>query len=249
MYKVVLIRHGESLWNKENRFSGWVDVDLSEKGVEEAHNAGKNLLLEKYVFDLAYTSFLKRASRTLDIVLEEMNMMNIPIIRSWKLNERHYGSLQGLNKSEIATKYGEAQVKMWRRGYDVAIPPLSKEDPMYPGNDPLYKDLKSEEIPLSENLKMVVERVVLYWNDEIVPNIKVGKNIIIAASGNSLRALIKHLENLSAEEIVEINVPTAIPLVYELDSDLKVIKKYYLASEEQLKKALETVANQGKVKA
>ena len=248
MYKIVLIRHGESLWNKENRFAGWVDVDLSEKGIEEAHNAGKKLLAEKYIFDLAYTSFLKRASRTLDIVLEEMNIQNIPIIKSWKLNERHYGSLQGLNKSEMAVKYGENQVKTWRRGYDVAIPPLNKQDPMYPGNDPLYKDLKEEEIPVSENLKMVVERVVPYWTNEIVPSIKAGKKIIIAASGNSLRALIKYLENLSAEEIVEINVPTAIPLVYELDSELKVIKKYYLASEDQLKNALETVANQGKAK-
>jgi 2,3-bisphosphoglycerate-dependent phosphoglycerate mutase len=249
MYKVILIRHGESLWNKENRFAGWVDVDLSEKGVEEAHNAGKKLLAEGYVFDLAYTSFLKRASRTLDIVLEEMNLKGISIIRSWKLNERHYGSLQGLNKSEMATKYGEEQVKMWRRGYDVTIPPLKKEDPMYPGNDPLYKDIKKEELPLSENLKMVVERVVPYWNDEIVPNIKAGKRIIIAASGNSLRALIKHLEKLSAEEIVEVNVPTAIPLVYELNDNFEVINKYYLASEEQLKQALDTVANQGKVKA
>ncbi len=249
MYKVILIRHGESLWNKENRFAGWVDVDLSEKGIEEAHNAGKKLLEEGYVFDLAYTSFLKRASKTLDIVLGEMNLKEIPIIRSWKLNERHYGSLQGLNKSEMATKYGEEQVKMWRRGYDVTIPPLSKEDPMYPGNDPLYKDIEKSELPLSENLKMVVERVVPYWDNEIVPNIKSGKKIIIAASGNSLRALIKHLEKLSAEEIVEINVPTAIPLVYELNDNLEVIKKYYLASEEQLKKALDTVANQGKVKA
>lgn len=178
-----------------------------------------------------------------------MNLKEIPIIQSWKLNERHYGSLQGLNKSEMATKYGEEQVKMWRRGYDVAIPPLTKEDPMYPGNDPLYKDVKKEELPLSENLKMVVERVVPYWNDEIVPHIKNGKKIIIAASGNSLRALIKHLEKLSAEEIVEINVPTAIPLVYELNDNLEVIKKYYLASEEQLKQALDTVANQGKAKA
>jgi len=248
MYKVVLIRHGESLWNKENRFAGWIDVDLSEKGIEEAHDAGKKLLTENYLFDLAYTSFLKRAVRTLDIVLNEMNLTDISVIRSWKLNERHYGSLQGLNKSEMANKYGEDQVKMWRRGYDVAIPPLSKEDLMYPGNDPLYKDLKPEDIPLSENLKMVVERVVPYWNDEIVPNIKLGKKIIISASGNSLRALIKHLEKLSVEEIVDVNVPTAIPLIYELDSELEVIKKYYLANEEQLKKALETVTNQGKAK-
>lgn len=247
MYKIVLIRHGESVWNKENRFAGWVDVDLSEKGVEEAHNAGLKLKSEGYNFDLAFTSYLKRASKTLDIVLNEMGL-TIPIVKTWKLNERHYGSLQGLNKSEMATKYGEEQVKKWRRGYDTVIPPLSKDDPMYPGNDPLYKDLKPEEIPLSENLKMVVERVVPYWNDEIVPKIKEGKQIIISASGNSLRALIKHVENLTPEEIVEFNMPTAIPYVYELDSDLKVIKKYFMASDEELKKALETVANQGKAK-
>jgi 2,3-bisphosphoglycerate-dependent phosphoglycerate mutase len=248
MYKIVLIRHGESLWNKENRFAGWVDVDLSEKGIEEAHKAGIKLKEKGYSFDLAFTSFLKRATRTLDIVLEEMNLSNIPVVKTWKLNERHYGSLQGLNKSEMATKYGEDQVKQWRRGYDTVIPPLSKDSPMYPGNDPLYADLKPDEIPLSENLKMVVERVVPYWNEEIVPKIKEGKNIIISASGNSLRALIKHLEGLSAEQIVEFNMPTAIPYVYELSPDLAVVKRYFLASDEELKTALETVANQGKAK-
>ncbi len=247
MYKIVLIRHGESVWNKENRFAGWVDVDLSEKGIEEAHKAGIKLKNEGYVFDLAYTSYLQRAKKTLDIVLNEMGL-NIPIIETWKLNERHYGSLQGLNKSEMATKYGEEQVKKWRRGYDTEIPPLSKDNPMYPGNDPLYKDLRPEEIPLSENLKMVVERVVPYWNNEIIPKVKEGKNIIISASGNSLRALVKHIENLSPEEIVEFNMPTAIPYVYELNDNLQVIKKYFLASDEELKKALETVANQGKAK-
>ena len=247
MYKVVLIRHGESVWNKENRFAGWVDVDLSPKGIEEAHNAGKKLKTEGYKFDLAYTSYLQRASKTLDIVLDEMGL-NIPIKRSWKFNERHYGSLQGLNKSEMATKYGEDQVKLWRRGYDTAIPPLTKDDPMYPGKDPLYKDLSPEEIPLSENLKMVVERVVPYWNDEVVPNIKSGKKIIIAASGNSLRALIKHIEDLSPDQIVEFTMPTAIPYVYELDAELKVINKYFLASEEELKIAIDTVKNQGKAK-
>jgi 2,3-bisphosphoglycerate-dependent phosphoglycerate mutase len=247
MYKIVLIRHGESLWNKENRFAGWVDVDLSEKGVEEAHNAGKKLKDAGYVFDLAYTSYLKRANRTLDIVLQEMGLV-IPINKSWKLNERHYGSLQGLNKSEMATKYGEVQVKKWRRGYDTAIPPLTKDSPMYPGNDPLYKDLKPDEIPLSENLKMVVERVVPYWEEVIVPELKAGKKIIISASGNSLRALVKHIEGLSAEEIVEFNMPTAIPYVYELNDDLSVLKKYFLASDTELKSALETVANQGKAK-
>ncbi len=247
MYKVVLIRHGESVWNKENRFAGWVDVDLSPKGIEEAHNAGKKLKANGYDFDLAYTSYLQRASKTLDIVLNEMGL-NIPINRSWKLNERHYGSLQGLNKSEMATKYGEDQVKLWRRGYDTPIPPLSKDDAMYPGKDPLYKDLKPEEIPLSENLKMVVERVVPYWNNEIVPNIKAGKKVIISASGNSLRALIKHIENLSPEDIVEFTMPTAIPYVYELDNDMKVLRKYFLATDDELKVAIDTVKNQGKAK-
>ena len=247
MYKIVLIRHGGSVWNKENRFAGWVDVDLTDKGVEEAHNAGKKLLSNGFVFDLAYTSMLKRANKTLDIVLSEMGL-NIPIKKSWRLNERHYGSLQGLNKSEMASKYGEDQVKLWRRGYDTPIPPLTKDSPMYPGNDPLYKDLKEDEIPLSENLKMVVERVIPYWEGEIVPNIKSGKHIIVSASGNSLRALIKYIENLSPDEIVEFTMPTAIPYVYELDDNLKVVKKYFLASEEELKIAIDTVKNQGKAK-
>ncbi len=248
MFKLVLIRHGESKWNKENRFAGWVDVDLSEKGIEEAHNAGQKLKKHGYIFDLAFTSLLKRANRTLDIVLDEMGL-SIPIIKTWKLNERHYGSLQGLNKSEMATKYGEEQVKKWRRGYDTDIPPLSKDDPMYAGNDPLYKDLQPEEIPLSENLKMVVERVVPFWNEEILPKIKIGKQIIVSASGNSLRALIKHIEGLSPEQIVEFNMPTAIPYVYEFDDNINVINKYFLASNEELKEALDRVANQGKAKA
>lgn len=247
MYKLVLIRHGESLWNKENRFAGWVDVDLSEKGIEEAHKAGIKLKNQGFHFDLAYTSLLKRANRTLDIVLDEMNI-NIPIIKTWKLNERHYGSLQGLNKSEMATKYGEDQVKKWRRGYDTAIPPLSKSDSMYPGNDPLYKDLKPEEIPLSENLKMVVERVVPYWDNEIVPKIKEGKKIIISASGNSLRALIKHIEGLSPEQIVDFNMPTAIPYVYEFGEQFEIKNKFFLATPEELQIALDTVAKQGKAK-
>ncbi|MFA6553997.1 MAG: 2,3-diphosphoglycerate-dependent phosphoglycerate mutase [Candidatus Paceibacterota bacterium] len=247
-YKLVLVRHGESQWNKENRFAGWVDVDLSEKGVGEAHSAGKALKEAGFTFDLSFTSFLKRANRTLDIILGEMGESNIEIRKSWKLNERHYGSLQGLNKSEMATKYGEAQVKLWRRGYDTVIPPLTKDSEMYPGRDPLYKDLKESEIPLSENLKMVVERVVPYWQESIVPEIKGGHKIIIAASGNSLRALMKHIEGISDEEITGIDVPTGIPLVYELDENLKVISKKYLADEEKLKVAIEAVANQGKAK-
>lgn len=247
-YKIVLVRHGESQWNKENRFTGWVDVDLSEKGVGEAHNAGKALKAAGFVFDLAFTSFLKRANRTLDIILEEMGEKGIEIVKSWKLNERHYGALQGLNKSETAAKYGEDQVKIWRRGYDTPIPPLTKGSDMYPGNDPLYKGLKESEIPLSENLKMVVERVVPYWDESIVPELKAGKKIIVAASGNSLRALIKYIEGISDDEITSVDVPTAIPLIYELDENLKFVSKRYLADEKQLEAALATVANQGKAK-
>jgi len=247
-YKIVLVRHGESQWNKENRFTGWVDVDLSEKGVGEAHNAGKALKAAGFVFDLAFTSFLMRANRTLDIILEEMGEKGIEIVKSWKLNERHYGALQGLNKSETAAKYGEDQVKIWRRGYDTPIPPLTKGSDMYPGNDPLYKGLKESEIPLSENLKMVVERVVPYWDESIVPELKAGKKIIVAASGNSLRALIKYIEGISDDEITSVDVPTAIPLIYELDENLKFVSKRYLADEKQLEAALATVANQGKAK-
>ncbi len=248
MYKLVLLRHGESEWNKENRFTGWVDVDLTERGVEEAHTAGKSLKEAGFVFDLAFTSVLKRAYRTLGIVLEQMHLEDIEIRKSWKLNERHYGSLQGLNKAEIAEKYGEDQVKIWRRGYDSPIPALSKDSDMYPGKNPLYKDLNESEIPLSENLKMVVERVVPYWNSEIVPEIMKSRSIIITASGNSLRALAKHVENISDIDIAGYNFPTGIPLVYELDSDFKLIKKYFLADPEVLKKALDKVVNQGKSK-
>jgi 2,3-bisphosphoglycerate-dependent phosphoglycerate mutase len=248
-YRLVLVRHGESVWNKENRFTGWVDVDLTEKGVEEAHKAGRELKGKGFTFDLAYTSVLKRAIKTLDIILKEMNEEDIEIKRSWKLNERHYGALQGLNKAETAAKYGEDQVKIWRRGYDVKIPPLTKDSPMYPGKDPLYKDLKESEIPLAENLKDVVEkRVVPYWNEEIAPEILKGRKIIISGTGNSLRGLIKHLENISDKDIVDLNIPTGIPLVYELDENLKPLKKYYLADPEELKKAIETVVNQGKAK-
>lgn len=248
MYKIVLIRHGESKWNKENRFTGWVDVDLTEKGVEEAHQAGIALKEAGFVFDLAFTSLLMRAEKTLNIVLDEMDEKTIEIRKSWKLNERHYGALQGLNKAETALKYGEKQVELWRRGYDTAIPPLEIDSGMYPGNDPKYADLSPTEIPLSENLKDVVARVVPYWNREIVPELKAGKKIIIAASGNSLRALIKHLDSISDTDIVSLNIPTAIPLVYELDADLKPIEKHYLADEAKLEDALNTVKNQGKVK-
>lgn len=246
MYKIVLIRHGESVWNKENRFTGWVDVDLSELGEKEAHEAGKLLKAKGFIFDLAFTSVLKRANKTLDIVLSEMGEEGIEIRKSWKLNERHYGALQGLNKSETAEKYGEEQVKIWRRGYDVAIPPLTKDSEMYPGHDPLYANLTEAEIPLTENLKNVVDRVKPYWENEIAPAIKEGRQIIIAASGNSLRALVKYLSHLSEEEIVEFNFPTGIPLVYELDDNLKPTNRYFLADEATLQSALAKVANQGK---
>lgn len=248
MYKIVLIRHGESVWNKENRFTGWVDVDLSENGVKEAHAAGKTLKQEGFSFDLAFESVLKRVTHTLEIVLGELDEKNIEVRKSWRLNERHYGSLQGLNKSEMAVKYGESQVKIWRRGYDVSVPPLSKDSPMYPGIDPLYADLKESEIPLSENLKNVVERVVPYWNREIVTAMKSGKKVIVAASGNSLRAIVKYVEKISDTEIVDFNFPTGIPLVYEFDSELNLVSKSFIGDPETVKKAMEKVVNQGKAK-
>ncbi len=248
MYKVILLRHGESIWNKENRFTGWTDVDLSEKGIEEAHNAGKILKKEGYAFDVAFTSVLKRAIRTLWITMDEMDLMWVPVYRSWRLNERHYGALQGLNKAETAKKHGEEQVLLWRRSYDVPPPALTKDDPRYPGHDPRYKDLDEKDIPLSECLKDTVNRFLPYWKDTIAPTIKSGKRVIIAAHGNSLRALVKYLDNISDEEIVKLNIPTGIPLIYELDENLKPIKHYYLGDQEAVKKAMESVANQGKAK-
>ncbi|MCX6716216.1 MAG: 2,3-diphosphoglycerate-dependent phosphoglycerate mutase [Candidatus Taylorbacteria bacterium] len=248
MYKIVLVRHGESVWNKENRFTGWVNVDLTEKGVEEAHEAGRRLKEKGFVFDLAFTSVLKRATRTLDIILQELGEQGIEIRKSWILNERHYGALQGLNKSEMAAKYGEKQVFTWRRGYDVSIPPITKDSEMYPGKDPLYSNLKESEIPLFENLKMVVERVVPYWESEIVPALMSGRNIIVSTSGNDLRALLKHVENMSESDVVELNFPTGIPMVCELDDNLMMIRRYFLASPEELKKAIEEIINQGKIK-
>jgi len=248
MFKIVLIRHGESVWNKENRFTGWVDVDLSSTGVEEAHKAGKILKEAKFSFDLAFQSCLKRVTNTLQIVLEELDMKGIEIRTAWQLNERHYGALQGLNKSEMATKYGEDQVKKWRRGYDVAIPPISKDDPMYPGKDPLYAGLNESEIPLSENLKQVVERVTPYWNDVVVPEIRNNRKIMIVASGNSLRAIAKYVENISDVDIVDVNIPTGMPYIYEFDENIKFMSKSYLGSPEEVKNAIEKVANQAKVK-
>ncbi len=248
MYKLVLIRHGESTWNKENRFTGWTDVDLSEKGLEEAHKAGKLLKKEGYDFDLVYTSVLKRAIRTLWCVLDEMDLMWIPVNHSWRLNERHYGALQGLNKAETAQKYGDEQVKIWRRSYDTPPPVLEKSDPRYPGNEARYKNLKDDELPLTECLKDTVARVLPLWNEVIAPTIKTGQKVLIAAHGNSLRALVKHLDNMSEGDILELNIPTGIPLVYELDKDLKPIKHYYLGDPEEIRKAAEAVAKQGKAK-
>jgi 2,3-bisphosphoglycerate-dependent phosphoglycerate mutase len=248
MYKLVLIRHGESVWNKANLFTGWTDVDLSEKGVEEAHTGGKALHEAGYVFDVAFTSVLKRAIRTLWIVLDEMDLMWIPVHRAWQLNERHYGALQGLNKAETAAKYGDDQVLVWRRSYDTPPPVLEKDDPRWPGHDPRYKDLDPADVPLTECLKDTVARFLPYWNDVIAPVVKSGKRVVIAAHGNSLRALVKHLDDISDDEIVGLNIPTGIPLVYDLDADLRPIKHEYLADPEAVKKAMQAVANQGKAK-
>lgn len=248
MYKVVLLRHGESTWNKENKFTGWTDVDLSEKGITEAAQAGKLLKEQGYTFDIAYTSVLKRAIRTLWLTLDQMDLMWIPVIRNWRLNERHYGTLQGLNKAETAAKYGEEQVLVWRRSYDIPPPKLKKSDERYPGNDPKYADVAKKNIPLTECLKDTVERFLPYWHKTIAPQIKSGKKVLITAHGNSLRALVKYLDNTSDQEIVNLNIPTAIPLVYELDEDLKPIKSYYLGDQEALKNAMNAVANQGKAK-
>ncbi len=248
MYKVVLLRHGESAWNKENRFTGWTDVDITEKGYQEAKNAGEVLKTEGYKFDIAYTSVLKRAIRTLWIVLDELDLMWIPVVRNWRLNERHYGALQGLNKAETAKKYGEDQVKIWRRSYDIQPPALDKNDERYPGKDPRYADLDEKDIPLTECLKDTVARFVPYWEGTIAPMVKSGKKVLVTAHGNSLRALVKYLDNIPDNEIVELNIPTGIPLIYELDENLKPIKSYYLGNQEEIAKAAAAVANQGKVK-
>jgi 2,3-bisphosphoglycerate-dependent phosphoglycerate mutase len=244
MKKIVLLRHGESVWNKENRFTGWVDVGLSEKGMMEAAEAGRTLKKEGYVFDVAYTSVLKRAIKTLWLALEEMDLMYLPVINSWRLNERHYGALQGLNKAEMAEKHGMEQVQVWRRSYDVPPPALKKDDPMFPGKDPRYADLKPEELPLSECLKDTVARFLPYWHKTIAPVVKEGKRVLIAAHGNSLRALVKYLDNIPDDVIPGLNIPTGIPLVYELKEDLTPIRNYYLGDPEAVKKATQAVANQ-----
>lgn len=249
MNKIVLVRHGESVWNKENLFTGWTDVDLSDKGFREAKDAGLILKKDGYTFDLAFTSVLKRAIRTLWLILDEMDLMWIPVQRDWRLNERHYGTLQGLNKAETAAKYGEDQVKIWRRSYDVRPPALEENDARSPRKDRRYEGLTREQLPLTECLKDTVTRVLPFWHELVVPAVKSGKKIVIAAHGNSLRALVKYLDNISDEEIIGLNIPTGIPLVYELDAQMRAVDHYYLGDPENVKKAMEAVAGQGKAKA
>jgi 2,3-bisphosphoglycerate-dependent phosphoglycerate mutase len=246
MHKLVLLRHGESIWNQKNLYTGWIDVDLSERGILEAHQAARLFQEERFEFDLAFTSVLKRAIRTLWIVLDDMDLMWIPVVNNWRLNERHYGALQGLNKAETAKQFGEKQVHIWRRSYDIRPPELKREDPMYPGNDPRYRDLPVEEIPLSECLKDTVGRFLPYWHQSIVPRIKNGEKILIAAHGNSIRALVKYLDNISDQDIVELNVPTGVPLIYELDENMQPLKHYYLGDQEAIRKSMEAIKNQGK---
>jgi len=248
MYKLVLIRHGESLWNKENRFTGWTDIDLSERGIREATEAGKTLKEAGFDFRIAYTSYLTRAIRTLDLVLDAMDLMWIPVYKSWRLNEKHYGTLQGLNKAEMAQQYGDEQVHIWRRSYDVPPPPLPPDDPRHPRFDPRYAELKPSEIPATEALKNTVERIVPYWLDEIRPSLKKYKEVLVAAHGNSLRGIVKYLKDISDDEIPGLNLPTGIPYVFEFDDDMKLVKDYFLGDPEVVKKLMEEVANQAKRK-
>jgi len=248
MTRLVLVRHGESDWNRDNRFTGWTDVDLSEKGRAEAREAGRVLKAGGYAFDIAYTSVLKRAIRTLWIATDEMDLLWVPVVRAWQLNERHYGALQGLDKSETAAKFGEAQVKIWRRSYDIPPPSLEPSDGRYPGHDPRYASLPTEQLPVTECLKDTVARFVPYWENVIAPDVRAGKKVIIVAHGNSLRALVKYLDNISDSDIAELNIPTGMPLVYELDKDLKPLNRYYLGDPEKVKAAMEAVAAQGRKK-
>ncbi|MBW7864663.1 MAG: 2,3-diphosphoglycerate-dependent phosphoglycerate mutase [Candidatus Hydrogenedentes bacterium] len=248
MHKIVLLRHGQSTWNLENRFTGWTDVDLSDQGRAEAAAAGKLLREEGFEFDLVYTSVLKRAIRTMWLALDELDQMWLPVIRDWRLNERHYGGLQGLNKAETAEKHGEEQVKIWRRAFDIAPPPLEESDDRYPGHDRRYAGLSKAELPLTESLKDTIARFVPYWNDVIAPQVKSGRRVLIVAHGNSLRALVKHLDNISDADIINLNIPTGIPLMYELDDNLKPLASRYLGDPEAARKAAEAVANQGKAK-
>jgi 2,3-bisphosphoglycerate-dependent phosphoglycerate mutase len=247
MYKVVLLRHGESTWNKDNRFTGWTDVDLSEKGREEAQQAGVLLRDGGFVFDVAYTSVLKRAIRTCWMTLDELDLLWIPMLRSWRLNERHYGALQGLNKAETAQKHGEEQTLIWRRSYDIPPPPLEASDARHPAHDPRYADVPAADRPSTESLKDTVARFIPYWSGTILPDVRAGKRVLIAAHGNSLRALVKHLDQISDADIVGLNIPTGIPLVYELDAGLKPTRSYYLGDPEAARRAAEAVARQAKV--
>jgi 2,3-bisphosphoglycerate-dependent phosphoglycerate mutase len=247
-HQMILLRHGESEWNRENRFTGWTDVDLSEKGRQEAVAAGRLLKREGFVFDHCFTSVLKRAIRTLFLALDEMDLLWLPVERSWRLNERHYGALQGLNKAETAAKFGEDQVKVWRRSYDIPPPPLDSGDSRYPGHDPRYKDLTPAELPLTECLKDTVNRFLPYWHDRIAPTIRSGKRVIVAAHGNSLRALVKYLDHISDQDIVELNIPTGIPLLYELDDKLAAVSHRYLGDPAEVEAAIKGVASQGKAK-
>jgi len=248
MVKLVLLRHGESHWNKENRFTGWTDVDLSKNGIQEAKQAGLQLKQEGYLFDIAYTSFLKRAIRTLWIVQDVMDLMWIPVVKTWRLNERHYGSLQGLNKTETVKKFGEEQVLVWRRSYDIPPPSVETTDARYPGNDPKYQGLGQKSWPVTECLKDMVDRFMPFWTNTIAPSVQQGKKIIIAAHGNTLRAMVMHLDGVSREQIVNTNIPTGIPLVYELDKKLNPIKSYYLGDPDKVRQAMASVAAQGKTK-
>jgi 2,3-bisphosphoglycerate-dependent phosphoglycerate mutase len=248
MHTIVLLRHGESTWNKENRFTGWTDVDLSERGREEASEAGRLLKEGNYTFDVAFTSVLKRAIKTLGIVLDALDCLWIPVVKSWRLNERHYGGLQGLNKAETAEKHGEAQTQVWRRSYGIPPPPLDRGDARHPSQDPRYATLAPEELPATESLKDTVARFLPFWNDTIAPTIRSGKRVIIAAHGNSLRALVKYLDNVSDEKIVGLNIPTGIPLVYELDEELKPIRSYYLGDPKAAAAAAARVAEQSKAR-
>ena len=248
MFRLVLLRHGQSVWNRENRFTGWTDVDLTEAGRAEARDAGRRLAVDKFEFDVAFTSVLKRAIRTLWIALDEMDLIWIPVHRTWRLNERHYGALQGLNKAETAAQHGEAQVKIWRRSYDIPPPPLTGDDDLrHPSRDRRYAALTRDELPLTESLKDTVARFLPYWHETIAPEIRSGRNVIISAHGNSLRALVKHLDRVSDREIVDLNIPTGIPLVYFLNDDLKPLQKFYLGDPETVRKAAAAVATQGKI--
>lgn len=249
MHQLILLRHGQSLWNKENRFTGWYDVDLSEQGVQEARAAGRLLQEEGFEFDVAFTSVLKRAIRTLWLTLEEMDCVWLPVIRDWQLNERHYGALQGLNKAETAAEHGDEQVKIWRRSFDTPPPSLRSDDPRWPGNDRRYGALTQEQLPLTESLKITIDRVVPYWESVIKPRVAGGERVIIAAHGNSLRALVKHLDGISDEDIIGVNIPTGIPLLYELNADLSVASSRYLGDEEAAKAAAAAVAAQGSASA